>query len=466
MKFKNLVKGLILENEKANFLYNKYVVKDEGDGKKGPKLPFTILLKLLDGDPTTQFLKPIEEFDEKKDGKNIAKLINVGKYSEWIIDRFIKPKFDDPEHPINVLDRESSQFKSELKIYRTLFLEDLYKLKEDLVKFNRFKDRIPVENRQLNQLSVEKLNDLVKYFSLEKIKTTKSERKEIAKTYEHPGANIVYRDGDWVVAEITDNPLGKDAAIFYGGNDKKPIMGETGWCTSSPGLNYYEGYIKQAPLYVIIPKRPTTFLNYGYPVGLESGLPADRLQFHFTDISQGPQFKDAEDREIKIVTFLKNNPGLKEFFKPKFFNSSSNIFRIDLDKSKLYKIYSQIYGDDDFIQFIPRDIDSLIINNTGSNDVNLNLSDVIGSFKNLETLHLSNCISEVSENICNLKNLTILVLSNNKNLKEIPECLKDLPDLEIINLEGSNQDLIIPPGLAERMVKYGTKMFYKIIHND
>ena len=90
----------------------------------------------------------------------------------------------------------------------------------------------------------------------------------------------------------------------------------------------------------------------------------------------------------------------------------------------------------------------------------------LSRFKNLETLHLSNCISEVSENICNLKNLTILVLSNNKNLKEIPECLKDLPDLEIINLEGSNQDLIIPPGLAERMVKYGTKMFYKIIHND
>jgi hypothetical protein len=475
MNFKNVVKNLILENEKANFLYNKFVYDDKTGEKKGPKIPFKYFLTLLNGDPTTQFLKPIDEIDEKRDGKNLGQLINVGKYSEWIIDRFLKPKVDDPAHPLNVLDKESSQYKSEIKSYRSLFIEDLYKTKEDLAKFNRFKDRIPAESRQLNKLSTQQLYDLVKYFSLEKVKTSKDERKEIAKSYQHPGAEIVYRDGNWTVARITENPLGKDAAIFYGGFDKKPVNGETGWCTSGPNLSYYEGYVAEAPLYVVLPNEPMPFKNYEYSSGEQkgekiltgdvTGLPAFRLQFHFSRGSHGPQFKDPEDREIDLPDFLNSNPGLKQFFKPMFFSSMGNVFRIDLSNDKMFQTYSEIYGDTDFLQYIPKDIDNLIITNSKSLPINLDLSNVLGEFKNLETLHLSDVIDELPDSVCSLDNLIILVLSKNQKLNTIPECLKNLPNLEIINLLGSNPDLVIPTGLIEKLEQVGNKHFYKMIQN-
>ena len=38
--------------------------------------------------------------------------------------------------------------------------------------------------------------------------------------------------------------VGKDAAVYYGGFHEYDL-GETRWCTSSPGLNWFENYIKK-----------------------------------------------------------------------------------------------------------------------------------------------------------------------------------------------------------------------------
>jgi len=59
-----------------------------------------------------------------------------------------------------------------------LFFEDLYKVKDDLIKFERFKGQIPVDKRDINKLTSDELYDLVKDFSLEKATTTKAERKD------------------------------------------------------------------------------------------------------------------------------------------------------------------------------------------------------------------------------------------------------------------------------------------------
>ena len=88
-------------------------------------------------------------------------------------------------------------------------MEDLYKVTGDLMKFERFKNRLPQEARDINKLTPETLYDQVKDFSLEKTKATADEKKEASKTYQHPGAEIVYRGAtdDWFYA------LGKTRTI-------------------------------------------------------------------------------------------------------------------------------------------------------------------------------------------------------------------------------------------------------------
>jgi hypothetical protein len=58
------------------------------------------------------------------------------------------------------------------------------------------------------------------------------------------------------------------------------LRGETRWCTSSPGLTWFDRYIKDGPLYVVIPNSPRKFTG-SMDLGEKSGLPAYRIQFHF-----------------------------------------------------------------------------------------------------------------------------------------------------------------------------------------
>ena len=53
---------------------------------------------------------------------------------------------------------------------RYRFMEDLYKVKENLEKFERFKGRLPLEKRNIEKLSVRELEELVSEFKLEKNK--------------------------------------------------------------------------------------------------------------------------------------------------------------------------------------------------------------------------------------------------------------------------------------------------------
>jgi hypothetical protein len=60
--------------------------------------------------------------------------IKVGKYSQWIIKNYLSP----------VTERQAgdSGYEREVKQVKETFIEDLYKVKEDLQKFERFKSRI------------------------------------------------------------------------------------------------------------------------------------------------------------------------------------------------------------------------------------------------------------------------------------------------------------------------------------
>ncbi len=86
-------------------------------------------------------------------------------------------------------------------------------------------------------LTPSSLYDAVKDFDLTLATTTNSERKSAPV---HPGSKLLFDGPTWRVIEIKDKgEIGKEAACFYGGNQK-----ETRWCTSAPGLSYFDRYIK------------------------------------------------------------------------------------------------------------------------------------------------------------------------------------------------------------------------------
>ena len=365
--------------------------------------------------------------------------IKIGKYVEWIIKNFVSPKI---EFQSGITDPNSPAVKQGIKEWQDLFLEDLYKTTQDLMKFDRFKNRLPIELRNIDNLTPETLYDNVKDFSLEKTKASKEEKKEASQTYSHPGADNVTRLSNWTVVKITrTDDLGKDAACFYGGSHNEPSKGETRWCTSSPGLTYWKSYLSRGPLYVVIPNSPTPFKGFGKEVGDISGLPANRYQFHFQD----KQFMDADDRQIDLVAFLKDNPDLKDYFKPEMMENilqgvDKNKATVDYPRDPASK-FMALYGTEEFINSLPKTITRLEIIAKGA-ELKFKFPQTIGELTNLTAIHLVGCVLSLPDSICNLQKLQFLSLPDNPELQRLPDCISELPRLSIINLKGSNKDAL------------------------
>ena len=273
MKFNSLIKNLIVEQGRYEILLKTFTKPKK---KKDKIIPAAMsveeLNKLILADPTTR--------------QDNGKIKKAGKYANWVIKNFVK-KFNNPG------DRTQDEMKAE----RELFFEDLYKTNEDLQKFDRFKSRL--DNKDINSYDFEQLYDAVKDFDLTMAQTTKAERK----TSDHPGGEVIHDGANWKVIKIEDKgQLGKEAACHYGGQNK-----ETRWCTSAPGLSYFERYIQDGPLYVLLDKTDQE-------TGSVTGLPKRRYQFHFPS----SQFMDIDDRQIDLVKFLSENDELKPLFKSHF----------------------------------------------------------------------------------------------------------------------------------------------------
>ena len=447
LRFTNLLRDLIVESSRFQVLFDKFV-KPKERGQRGI-MPFETLFALIAADPTTKIPEGMDIDNVKPEQMEKVK---IGKYAQWLIKNFITPKLP-ADHPLMISDPQSGQYKSALKQFQDLFMEDLYKVTTNLQKFERFKNRIPQEFRDINKLSIETLQDQVKDFSLEKTKATADEKKEASVTYAHPGADIVYRGQDWTVAKISDKgPLGKEAACFYGGSHNEGRRGETTWCTSSPGLQWFDRYIGKGPLYVVIPNKARSFKSYGKETGEVSGLPADRYQFHFPD----NQFMDADDRQINLVDFLNTNEeGLKQFFKPEFMKSLSgdkgDKVVIDYPGDSASKFVA-LYGFDELFATLPENLKRFTFKNTsrGGETISLNIPNDISRFKQLQALNFVNCIVSLPESICSLPNLQYLSLVDNKNLQRLPECIGDMPNLMVLNMPGAEGKNIIPDSILRR----------------
>jgi hypothetical protein len=443
IRFTSILRDLIIESSRFQVLADKYLKPKKGE-RKG-MMPFETLFAIIAADPTSRIPEGMDIDNARPEDMEKVK---IGKYTQWILKNFTTPKVDSDS---GISDPNSPGVKQAIKEYQELFLEDIYKVTEDLKKFERFKNRLPQEYRDINKLTPETLYDQVKDFSLEKTKATADEKKEASKTYQHPGADIVYRGSEWTVARISDQgQLGKDAACFYGGHHLEPQKGETRWCTSSPGLTWFDKYIKDGPLYVVIPNSPRKFTGSD-EIGQKSGLPAFRYQFHFPS----NQYMDPADRQIDLVEFLsKQEEGLKEFFKPEFMkglvSGSGNKVSVNYPGDSASKFIA-LYGFEEFFETLPENIVRLeFVKKEGGESFNLRLPDSIGRFKDISSLHLVGCVAEIPEAICQLDKLQFLSLPNNPNLKTLPDCVANLPRLSVINVKGSNPDTSIPESLKQR----------------
>ncbi len=442
IKFTSILRDLIIESSRFQVLFDKYV-KPKKETRKGI-MPFNVLFEIIAADPTSRIPEGMEAVNAKPEDMEKVK---IGKYTQWILKNFTTPNINLES---GITDPNSPAVKQAIKEYQALFLEDLYKVTGDLMKFERFKNRLPQEFRDINKLTPETLYDQVKDFSLEKTKATAEEKKEASTTYQHPGAEEVKRFNNWTVVKISDTgQLGKDAACFYGGYYLEPQRGETRWCTSSPGLTWFDRYIKDGPLYVVIPNSPTKFTG-SMDVGEKSGLPALRYQFHFPS----NQYMDPADRQIDLVAFLKGTEDdLREYFKPQFMKglASKEGTKVSVNyPGDSASKFIALYGFPEFFETLPSNIQRLEFTKKGGEPFNLPIPESLGDFKDLSAIHLVGCVSELPQSICNLKKLQFLSIPDNPDLKELPECLADLQSLTVINVKGSAPERVIGERLRQR----------------
>jgi hypothetical protein len=373
---------------------------------------------------------------ETANSKELEK-IKAGKYVQWLLKNYLTPKTE--RQP------GDSGYDKEVKQVKETFMEDLYKVTDDLKKFERFKTKLPTEKRDINNLTPDSLYDAVKDFDLTLATTTKSERKAAPV---HPGAKLMYDGDNWRVIEIKDKGVvGKEAACFYGGNNQ-----ETRWCTSAPGASWFDRYIKDGPLYVVFNPNDTD-------IAPTTGLPKTRYQFHFPS----NQFMDKDDRQQDLVQLL-NGPmaELKDFFKPEFAKGltvGGQKLVIDSFSHGAIGKFIALYGLDDLIGNLPDTLEEFQIQNRDNkSDITINIPEQIGRFKDLHMILLDNCVESVPDAICTLPKLRFLALINNPKLTSIPECIVDLPSLYFLNLKGST-NVRVPDAIKAKGTDMGGGMW-------
>jgi hypothetical protein len=436
MKVLNIIKTIILENSRFDVLLDKYTtVKKNKEGKKvNPLLDITKLAEIIYADPTTK--KPADFDNTDLSPDNLSK-VQPGAYSNWLLKCFEKPQLD-PD-TTQMTEPGTASYKKAVMDARNLFMEDLFKVTDDLKKFTKYKQYFPVDKRDINKFSSpDELFRFLNAFQLPEKKQKELDKKELKKEirktregFNHPGATLEIETPTWTVVKISDvGPKGQEAASWYGGYYDYN-NGESRWCTSPPDSSYFKNYAKDGPLYVILANDDKGL------VGKRTGLPQERFQFHFPS----NQFMDRLDHRIELIEFL-NGAGseLKEYFKPEFAKGLTTAggkkVEIEYPSSSAAKFIA-LYGFNEFFASLPDDITNLLFNNKSTEKIALDVPPTIGRFKQLEALLLMNCVKSLPNEIGELKNLSFLALPNNPSLHEIPDSVMRIPNLAFINLNGT-----------------------------
>lgn len=188
--------------------------------------------------------------------------------------------------PTSGADKMGKYSKWLLQLYqnKALKLEDLYKAKEYLTVFNKFKNKIE-GNSDIN--SYKSLPEL--YRVIQPFETQQTHGEQIRQIKEE-GATKVYEDGTWLVVV----PETEEAACYYGRGTK--------WCTAATESdNMFETYNSEGPLFINIDK--------------SNGR---KYQFHF----ESEQFMDEADSQIScpVSKTIGMTDGLLKFYYERYGN--------------------------------------------------------------------------------------------------------------------------------------------------
>jgi hypothetical protein len=425
MKLNNVLRRILREDSRLDVLIDKYTKPIKGQTPRDSKsiMGIDTLAQIIFADPTTKKPQGTDTTDYSLEN---LKQVQPGQYVNWMLKNFEKP--------------DTSEVES-LQRARELFMEDLFKLTDDLTKFTKYKQYFPIENRDINKFTPSSLFMFLNNFELpekvkEKLKKTdlKKEIRKEREGFKHPGATVEFVGENYTVVKISDTgEKGQEAASWYGGYYDHS-NGESRWCTSPPNSSYFKGYVKDGPLYVILANDDKG------SVGGRTGLPQERYQFHFPS----NQYMDRLDKSINLVDFL-NNSGqeLKEYFKPEFASglvTGSDKVDIQYPNSSAGK-YIALYGFEELIQNLPDTISEFGFTNKTSDSIYLDIPSSIGRFKNLTMLQLDGVVKTLPDEIGNLTMLFMLVLSNNPKLKSLPSSISKLKNIVVMNLMGCDPNL-------------------------
>lgn len=474
MKITSLLSNLILEQSRFKVLYDKLVVPAPGQPKQNdpfkkatPKgiMEFNLLKSMIFADPTT---KAPENFDIEGASVQDMENVKVGKFVQWILKNFLKPSNEalsqiDDSLNFEELDTKSSQFKQAMKEFRRRYEEDLFKIKNELEEFEKIKQYLPEDQRDINKYTPQSLFSTLETFQLPEEKKKKKEKetlkKEIRKEregFKHPGADIIATGDNYTLIKIDLQKYGEkalEAASWYGGfYDYK--NGESNWCTSPPNSSYAKTYMKDGPLYVVLANDDKG------KIGSRTGLPQERFQFHFPS----NQFMDRADKPVNLVELLNGILGeFKEIFKPEFakglVGKGGNKVEINYPESSAGKFVA-LYGFDELFESLPDTLESLTVNNKSNENIALDIPQSIGRFKNMENLMLRNIVKSLPDSIGDLSNLDMLSLPNNLSLTKLPESLSKISNLSFINLRNSNKNIEIPQSLASKLNDEGDGFYF------
>ena len=413
MGITDILKRLVLEQSRYDVLVDKWATgKKKASGKKvKPKIELDVLTDLMQADPTTR-----GDFEGDRDTRDVTK---VGAYTQWLIKQWMElQQKADAEFAYG-----SPDWGIALERHQKLFMEDLYKVTEDLRKFDYLKKTGRYKGeKDINRIpSIESLYDQVKDYKISKdeLTTTKAERVR-------DDVDVVYEDSTWIIMI----PKTKEASCHYGG-------GQSRWCTASKSSNYYDHYAKQGPLYMVLHKEDMN----------KEPSESRSHQFHFESNS----FMNAEDRNIELGDFFKKYPELKGFFKDKFAKFLTDKFDDTVEISQgqgSIQRYINIYGFEDLLDRLPPTLIRLDMDGGRNNQAASPLSQKILSFKNLKVLHVENSLTSLPENLGDLKNLEFISVPNNPSLKTIPLSILDLPKLEVLNIRG-NSSMDVPQEIKD-----------------
>ena len=161
-----------------------------------------------------------------------------------------------------------------------------------------------------------------------------------------------------------------------------------------------------------------------------------------------------------------NLPGmtkLKEEMKKKFatdFQSGDNIsIRIPAQKEGKY---IALYGFDELIRNLSSNVKFFEIVCTEKNYPQYDLpSEFCERFTQLETLVLENIVSSIPDNISNLRNLTVLNLKGNQQLKTLPSSVLKMGNLDMVILRNAPDDFTPPQGFDEYFEDMGDNFYYR-----